>query len=476
MKQQSSLSGAWWLSAVLSIASLMLLATSARAQESYYAANPTENAELSLTGVSDGTSLVVTDLETGELVFETTLDRYESTSFDVSTIHYLRIDSTNHVLAYLGYDCCGVGGTYFLPTEDGHARVGRAFLLYTPVFGVQTDLIFFALEDSTVYVVDEDGTPVIRRTLNAWDAWNAYPFVGERPYAVRSTGDIAIMFSAVNGVASVPPSLRALSCDGDIGRSFVAATHSWGTGGLALFAYESSDIEIIAMGTQERVGEAALERGQSFFLNELGRHTYRIQSSGDIAVWAGDMEGGSELGDLGDDFSYNLGAGGVEYFFDTQNHGATVFATVDDTELLINGESHSLDRDQWLNLEPNLMIQLTASAPVAAMSYGGNTLNDWGGYIRPVPRFLDEDGCPDEEIELPSWPDEDAGPDAGPDADLPLMDADAERLDSDVESQPVDGDLDSPPEDITPRRSCDCSTVGRKSSGRLLLILLNFIQ
>lgn len=66
-------------------------------------------------------------------------------------------------------------------------------------------------------------------------------------------------------------------------------------------------------------------------------------------------------------------------------------------------------------------MHVGASAPVLVQTSGGNEMNDWGTFLRPVPPADGPFDCPDLEIDLQvpadaGAPTLDAGPDAAPDA------------------------------------------------------------
>jgi len=458
---------------ILSMVAVALLAAPAPtlADELYVGANPSDLGDLTLVGLAGGTTWSVVDLETGAEVGSGSMDRGAVDEVDLDGVHRFAVTTSEPVLAYFGYDCCAVGGTTFLPTEDGHARVGRAFLLYLPTLGVQTDVAIFAIEEARVVIADLNGTVVGSREIEAGRAWMAYPLVGDRPYLIRSTGDVAVMVSAVNGVASVPPAGRADSCDNDVGNLFYFATHSWGDGGAAVFAYEDTSVAIRPAGVEggEPVATVELSASEWHFFFDLGRVAYQLESTGDVAVWAGDLEGGETIEYLGDDFSANLGRRGLDVMFHSQTHGAVLFATVDETLVTLDGTDHTLSAGEWIDVEPGVATRAAATAPVVTLAFGGNDLNDWGGFLRPAP-YLDPEGtCPDLDADLPGG-DGDADADGDVDGDVDAdADADADEPFADADGPVADADG---PGSTEPRRSCDCTAAApARSPSRLGTIL-----
>lgn len=452
----------------------MALAPEVTAEELYLAANPSDQADLTLVGISGVTTYTITDLDSDVEIASDSLEAFDVVTVDVDNVHHLAIRTSAPLLSYLGYDCCAVGGSSFLPTISGHGRVGRSFAIYLPVQGIQSDLVVFAVEDATVAVLDEDEQLLSRRFVPAGRAWFAFPAAGATPYLLRASGDVAVMTSAVNGLASVPPADRALACDNDVGRRFMLATHSWGGGAVAVFAYDDSEVVIEPLGSGEPTATTEVLAGQWLYVDGMMRRTWEVRSTADIAVWAGDLEGGETIADMGDDFSINLGRDGTDLLLHTQNHGATVLAPHDGTVIEIDGEGHELDALQWLELVAGETLRLESTRPVVAMTYGGNSLNDWGGFLRPAPP-LDPtpESCPVIDVVVPDWPPETDG-DADIDGDADT-DGDGEiggDADSDVdETEEADRDVDptAPP---SPRPSCDCRSTPTPAPSPTLIELL----
>ncbi len=299
--------------------------------------------------------------------------------------------------------------------------------------------------------------------------------IGARTYVLRSTGDVAVMLNAVNGLATVPPASRDESCDNDVGRLFYLSTHSWGSGAIAVFAYENASVLVEPLGGGEPVITVDLMNGEHTYVHEVGRRSFRVTSTGDIAVWTGDLEGGETIADMGDDFSCNLGRRGQDVVFHSQNHGATIYATVDDTTLIIGEEEHHLDEGEWIDVTAGSLARASADHPIVTFTFGGNTLNDWGGYLRPSPRETPETACPDLDADMPFPSDGDADADADFDMDEERdgdVELDADSTDRDIED---DSDISQTEENGEPRWSCDCRTarISPRTPASFLEILIS---
>jgi len=402
---------------------LVAVASPARADERYFAASLDDLATVTFAGIDDGTSWALTDLADGRVVSEGTVDRWGVASVSLGTIRHFGLSTSAPVVAYLGRDCCAVGGTTFVPTAEGHARAGRVFVLYFPLL-VADALRVFAIEEADLTVQDTSGAIVVARHVNAGDVWIAWGLRGETPYLLRSTGDLVLQLNVPNGDESVPPTGRAPSCDQDVGETFVLATHPWATGSVAVFAYEDADVTLTRLGELLPTAERSIAAGGFEYFDRLGLEQWIVRATGRVGVWTGDTEGGSGIAWMGDDVTQNVGDRGRDVLVHTQTHGATVFAATDGTIVDAGQGAVTLDAGAFLDLAADQLVRVTASAPVLVQTSGGNDMNDWGTFLRPVPRADGDFECPDRDdivLELPvdaGVPDGgDAGADAGGEED-----------------------------------------------------------
>jgi hypothetical protein len=401
---------------------LLGAASSARADEAYFGASIDDLAALTFAGVDDGTNWELTDLADGRVVSEGTVDRYGVATVSLGTIRHFGLSTTAPIVAYLGRDCCAVGGTTFVPTAEGHARVGRVFVLDFPLLPADA-LSVFALEDADLTVQATTGAVVVARHVNAGDAWIAWGLRGETPYLLRSTGDLVLQLNVPNGDESVPPTGRTASCDQDVGDSFLLATHPWATGSVAVFAYEDADVTLTRLGDLLPTDERTLGAGSFEYFDDLGLENWLVRATGRVGVWTGDTEGGDGISWMGDDVTQNVGDRGRDVLVHTQTHGATVFAATDGTVVDAGRGPVTLDAGGFLDLAAEQLVRVSASAPVLVQTSGGNTMNDWGTFLRPIPRADGPFDCPDrDDIELAppvdaGVPGPDGGADAGPGGD-----------------------------------------------------------
>lgn len=457
-----------------SAAVLVLLlggASSVRADETYFGASIDDLAAVTFVGVDDGTRWELGDLADGRVVSAGTVDRYAVETVSLGTIRHFQLGTSAPVVAYLGRDCCAVGGTTFVPTAEGHARVGRVFVLDFPLLPADS-LRVFALEDADLTVQGTSGAVVVARHVNAGDVWIAWGLRGETPYLLRSSGDLVLQVNVPNGDESVPPTGRAASCDQDVGDSFILATHPWATGSVAVFAYEDVDVSLARLGELLPTYEQTVGAGTFAYFDELGLGDWLVRASGRVGAWTGDTEGGEGIAWMGDDVTQNVGDRGRDVLVHTQTHGATVFAATDGTIVEAGAGPVPLEAGGFLDLPADQLVRVTASAPVLVQTSGGNDMNDWGTFLRPVPRADGPFDCPDrDDIEL-AVPVDAGAPDAGTDAG-PREDAGEPALDGGTA-----GDASAPRQDAAPSSTgtprgggCGCGVASAGGDGRLAVLL-----
>jgi len=470
------------LRAALPLAFLLAAPAAHGLPEDYFAINEDDEAELTIAGLLDGTSFEVLDLETGEPVGAGGVDRFRVAILPLDGVRRLHLSTTQPVLAHVGRDCCGVGGTTFVPTWNGHTRVGRSFVLYFPMLRADSVRIFVtgppAVDEVAIRIRDEDGTCVHERSIAKDDHWSPWGLVARRFYVlevVDPDGAAMVQINAPNGVESVPPFDRAASCDNDVGGRFFFATHSWGGGAASVFAYADTSATLTRLSDSDVVwtGDPDTLRGGNFaYVSGLGLAEYRLARSAveeTLAVWAGDVEGGEGIDWMGDDQSQNVGSFGRDIWVHGQTHGGAVFAALDDTTLSIDGADVLLQAQEFEDLTSGVLHHILADRPVLAAVGGGNGWNDWGTYLRPVPRIGAD--CSDVDVlDALEWAD-DCGADGDTDTDTDT-DADADTdTDADADADADDGLdlLDASPTPRPPKEGgaggCGCRTIDPSRRG-----------
>ncbi|MFN2104716.1 MAG: PKD domain-containing protein, partial [Candidatus Promineifilaceae bacterium] len=268
------------------------------------------------------------------------------------------------------------GYTSFIPSTEA-GPVGRDFVFYHE----QADsfLYIFAVEAADVELRDSGENVVDSRSLAAGDYWKLNPDSGV--YHVMASGRVALELVAENAYTTVPD----VSGQG-VGRRFYFATDSWGTGAVAAFAYEDAEIELYDLNDDALLHSATLSAGEFWWQVDLDNRQLRLESSGDVEVWAGNTEGGEDIEDLGDDISFAGGRLGREYTLHSLMEGFVIFAPFDNTELLVEGISYSLGKDGYLHFpECCVTRHVAANQPVLVQTLGRDgSWNDFGTYLGGV--------------------------------------------------------------------------------------------
>lgn len=403
----------------LTVVSLLLL-TSVAMAETYYGRNPDNNGRITLVGITNATTWEVRTLPGNVIVQQGTIGRLSRVVVPLNATREFKLVTARPVLAVLDYDCCNYSGSFFYPQEDGRKYWGTRFV-FTPMANGANQQFVFARDPSVVRVFDSTGTQIaVSPTLSAGQRWQipsvvpnaTYAVQSEPPAATTSAALIAIMASSGNGNTQVPPVAREAQglrndCNTDRGVEFFFATYAWQRGSLAVFNAGSSAITF----SLETVTGGALANtagyqnitvaANSAFLNtaangfaSLGTAQYRLVSTGPVTVWAGDLEGGTGIPNMGDDLTNNFGEDGRAFSLSSQTQGATVFSLEANTQVTYSSggapTTVTLGVDGFLNLPANQFFTITATRPVSVMTVGGNGLNDWATQLRPA-TLLDAD-------------------------------------------------------------------------------------
>ena len=361
--------------------------------EIYYGWRPPTGqtgATITLVGFYDNTTYTVIDLETNSVIDTGIIDRFGVISITPS--QYFKVETSSPVMVYYGYDCCDFGGTTHYPAIDGHSYAAREFIVWIPVLSSANQFAVYALEDTTVNIFDSGGSTVETANLTEGQLWIPQNISARTVYHIVSTGNITLQSNSNNGTGSAPPLNQSSACDTDTGLNFFVGTRQWQRGAIAIFAYQDTTVNITRY-SNNTAFSVNIQQGSFNYIGNLGFDYFTIESTGDIAVWHGDTEGGDNISYMGDDITINTGReGGREFYIHTQSHGAVVFAPEDDTEIYVDGNPVvTLMADGYYNLPANAFLHITTTKPVIIETSGGNSLNDWGHVLKPALRW-DRDG------------------------------------------------------------------------------------
>ncbi|MDH3715484.1 MAG: PKD domain-containing protein, partial [Gammaproteobacteria bacterium] len=333
-----------------------------------------------IVATEDNTQIDLINLETNAVIDSITLQRFQTwNSANPGDGVFYKIKANKPVTAYFTDFS---NHSTFVSSMDGDP-VGKEFIFY---LDVNSGFYAYAFEDAIVTIYNTSGTAVAQRTLRAGSYWQTP--VGGNLYRVVSSGRISMQTTGNSGFTSVP------SDTGDgAGRQFYFATQTSNSGSIAAFAHDAADIEVFDLDSGASLYTASVAAGDFWYQNNVGTRRLRLESTADVAVWAGDTEAGTSITDLGDDISFAGGRGGTEFVLHTLNDGVVIFAPNDNTDIDIDSGAFtaSLQRDGFLRLAPADfpggpgVHRIVTTQPVVIQTLGqANIYNDLGSYLGGV--------------------------------------------------------------------------------------------
>lgn len=365
----------------------------------YYGFAPAAGS-LTIAASNETTYFQVVNVVGGALAANGVLNPYEVRSVSVSSGLQFKVQTTKHVWLYVG----NAGSTAF-PAKGQATRVGRNFEFVLPALSNNQEFVVMAYEDADVTIKTAQGVPTANFALQRDRYWRTTgaPLSAGVLYKLESTGTVALHLVAHNGNMAVP------SDNGeDVGRKFLFATHDWGGGAIAVFAYEDATFTITDLDTGQALEQdRALANNTHYFRSSVGRKRWKLESTGKVGVWSGDLEGGTGIEWMGDDVAVYQGDRGRTIHLHSQTYGGRAFAIYGETALtvdelnndgeVIGSSAYNLEADGVVSLAPGKKLRLTANKPVVAFSAGGNTLNDWG--VALISAYDAHNPAPDTRIE-----------------------------------------------------------------------------
>ncbi|MBM3224423.1 MAG: PKD domain-containing protein, partial [Candidatus Tectomicrobia bacterium] len=346
----------------------------------YGLAIPDSNFAARIIASEDNTHIDLVDLTTQLPVASRTLNRFGTWDVPLPNGLSFSLQATKPIVA-LASDLRT--HTTFIPSLDA-SPVGHEFLYWH-----QTNQGFFvyALADTVVRFFDVNGVLLATHSLRADSVWEPSN-LSNALYRVVATGPIAMQTTGTTGYTSVPSATGT-----SVGRRFLYATTRGTTGAFVVLAYQDTTINVFDLESGQLLYTHALAPGDAWFQPNVGTRRLRLESTGDVEVWAGDTAGGTTLAHLGDDLSVSTGRQGQEFYLPSLGDGAIVFATQDQTTLTLDHGARvvSLNRDGFLRLTPadlapgQSVHHLTASHPVVVQTLGAaNGFRDAGTYLGGV--------------------------------------------------------------------------------------------
>jgi PKD repeat protein len=328
----------------------------------------------------DGTEVEVIDLTTKAVLAFRTLNRFEAWDMSPGDGVYFKVKATKPVVVLQTNFGSHVA---FIPSLDA-SPVGHEFIVPHQSTG---ELFVYAIADTVVQFFSTDGTLVTQNTMRAGTYWQPST-LSQTMYHVVATGKITMQTVGSTGYTTVP----AASGD-DVGRRFFFATSQGTTGAFVVFAYADAQIEVFDLDTDQSLYAHTLAQGESWFQPDVGTRRLRLESTGDVEVWAGDTAGGTSLLNLGDDISVTTGRNGQEFYLHTLQDGLVIYAPHNGTTVTMDDGAFvtTLNRDEFVRLTPADFLSgaevhhILASNPVLIQTLGrANGYKDTGTYLGGV--------------------------------------------------------------------------------------------
>ena len=335
-------------------------------------------ARVRIIATQDDTTVDIINLDTGFVIDSSTLNRYGYWDAYPGDGIYFKVKSTKPVVVYeTDFD----NHSAFVPSLENDP-VGKEFIFHRDA---NHGFYVFAFEDALVTFYNTNGTIALQRQMAAGTYWQ--PGLSQTIYRAVSSGRIAMQTTGANGYTTVP------SDNGSpVGRQFLCAIYNNTTASVAVFAHEDAQVDVYDLDAG-LLHTHSMAAGETWYQNGLETRRLRLESTGNVEVWAGSTEGGSGIEYLGDDVSVTSGRDGKDFYLHNLMDGIVIFAPSNNTQIDIDGGglTATLNRDGYLYLAPADLPggsgshHITATEPVVIKTLGrANTYNDMGTYLGGV--------------------------------------------------------------------------------------------
>jgi len=342
----------------------------------FYAPSTAAPINLDMIGVQDDTNVWLLNITGGEskVLSSGTVDRMKILTFlEVRHEGFYKLVADKPVIVVAYGSVHNLRGSMFYPATSG-PFVGREFFFKTldPVVN------FFAVEQADITVYGAGGAVVKEFKVPSAGTGNV-TLEGDKLYRATSTGDIMVSIWVINGFTASP------SLSGSfVGRTFYARPVEWPgqtNGTLFIFAYADCTVTVADRGRGSSYS-LNLRRAEYSYQENFGTTDLVIDSTGDVAVWAGGKEVGIGPRFVGDDVTYVGGREGREFWFEALHRAkgggaAAVIFTWKDTEVKVNGTRHSLKADGYLALPEGYYHVESDSTLIVEVLAEDGYFNDW---------------------------------------------------------------------------------------------------
>ena len=314
------------------------------------------------------------------------------------------------VQAMMGFNDCGsYWGTTFFMSDDGLTKVGKRFTV--PIVGTASPIQYWIVATGagtvtvagTGYSSSYTFTGAGAQQVTGLTAGNVYTFSGPVNFLVEQ--------SSQNAASEVPPELQSVT-PGTCGVTTTGLTflfqlqgysqYNNGYPAIAVFGYDSGAGGSFTLTNLAKNGKSVTQTFTSHsttFVNFTNLHgnqsmpttgVFQLTSTAPVTLLIGSFEGGTNIGDMGDDEVIYQGTG-TQIVGHGLNCGGNALVAQDGTQVTLNGGTPTtLNAGQSLAIPGGASFVLTtqdAQHPVLAAVFGGNCatkLNDWAKVMQPM--------------------------------------------------------------------------------------------
>ncbi|MCA9979305.1 MAG: carboxypeptidase regulatory-like domain-containing protein, partial [Anaerolineales bacterium] len=348
------------------------------------------NTVLNVYGLEDNTAVTITDLETGEVLLEKpdlnrleTLDAYPNT---VSNRPF-KVESNQPVLSRQTISEYFKEAMAFVPSESGTPSGNRFVFLHYPG---TSDYYVFAPTGAHIAIKDGNDNVVAERTMSAGSYWPVQ-LAKAAMYQLEADSPVLLQSISQKGFTTVP----AVGGAGSGTAFYFAASEAHGA--LAVFAYETADVAVYSLDTDELLWSETIEAGDYWWQLAIPAGPFYLTSTAVVEVWAGATLDSvhTNIEHLGDDISFAGGRDDRDYYVHSLGGGSVIFAPYAGTFLDIDGEAHYLQKDDFMLLEGCCAYRhIRASQPIVVQTLGkASTMSYWtnvGAYLGGTTEYGDD--------------------------------------------------------------------------------------
>jgi len=297
------------------------------------------------------------------LVTELTLEANKPEAINIEK--YLKIISEEPIMVYsLPLEGGRAFATYF-PSETGSFH-GKKFYLFTPTPEVR----IYSLETGVVSIYNETGLitliPVVEDSYTHYilPDWDPDTYL-EKMWIFESTAEIMIYGAGGGWPWYTAP---AADSEGIVGNIHYAHSLAGGHyGSLLIIAYAAGEARIINLTNPSQILTIEFEKPGEYYFSAYPGTPFKLESDMPVLLQAGFTDHINMFnGYTGMHYAggWRNEEGEVEYWFYVNRHGPAVVFAPQDVEIEVNGSSHELKADTWIELKGPAIWHVVSPIPL----------------------------------------------------------------------------------------------------------------